>query len=83
MTKLCLAVIACVIGCSTVAVAVEALEVACKDDYLKYCTAVRPGGGRVVACLSKETITKACRESVVNWIAETKATAQYLARRSN
>jgi hypothetical protein len=52
MTKLCLAVIACVIGCSTVAVAVEALEVACKDDYLKYCTAVRPGGGRVVACLS-------------------------------
>ncbi len=66
MTTLCLAVIVCVIGCSTAAVAVEALEVACKDDYLKYCTAIRPGGGRVVACLGKEKITKACRESVVN-----------------
>jgi cysteine rich repeat protein len=69
MSKLCLAVIACMIGYSNVAVAVEAMEFACWNDYYKYCPAVEPGGGRIVACLSKQKITSACRQSMKAWLA--------------
>jgi len=69
MSKLCLAVIACMIGFSNVAVAVEAMEFACWNDYYKYCPTVEPGGGRIVACLSKQKITSACRQSMNAWLA--------------
>ena len=37
---------------------------ACKDDYEKYCKSVVPGGGRIIACLAKETgkLTPACKK---------------------
>ncbi|MCF2521526.1 cysteine rich repeat-containing protein [Bradyrhizobium sp. G127] len=39
---------------------------ACKGDYEKYCSNVLPGGGRVIACLSKESakLTEACKAAV-------------------
>jgi hypothetical protein len=68
MTKLGLAVIACIIGYSNVAVAVEDMQFACWYDYYKYCPTVEPGGGRIVACLSKEKVTGACRQSMAAWL---------------
>jgi hypothetical protein len=37
---------------------------ACKGDYEKYCKSVVPGGGRIIACLAKETdkLTPACKK---------------------
>jgi Cysteine rich repeat len=37
---------------------------ACMGDYEKYCKGVTPGGGRIIACLAKETdkLTPACRK---------------------
>jgi hypothetical protein len=37
---------------------------ACMDDYEKYCKGVTPGGGRIIACLAKESdkITPACKK---------------------
>lgn len=37
---------------------------ACMGDYEKYCKGVVPGGGRIIACLSKENdkITPACKK---------------------
>jgi hypothetical protein len=37
---------------------------ACMDDYEKYCKGVAPGGGRIIACLAKESdkITPACKK---------------------
>ena len=37
---------------------------ACMGDYEKYCKGVAPGGGRIIACLAKESdkITPACKE---------------------
>jgi hypothetical protein len=77
MTKLCLAVVACTIGYSNVAAAVEPMYVACNDDYYKYCPTVQPGGGRIVACLSNKRVTNACKLSMANWVAETRANAQH------
>ncbi|QDW41523.1 hypothetical protein FFI89_033040 [Bradyrhizobium sp. KBS0727] len=36
---------------------------ACKGDYVKYCKSVVPGGGRIIACLAKESdkLTPACK----------------------
>ena len=36
---------------------------ACMGDYEKYCKGVTPGGGRIIACLAKESdkITPACK----------------------
>jgi len=36
---------------------------ACKGDYEKYCKSVVPGGGRIIACLAKESdkLTPACK----------------------
>jgi cysteine rich repeat protein len=37
---------------------------ACKGDYQKYCKDVTPGGGRIIACLAKESdkLTPACKK---------------------
>jgi hypothetical protein len=37
---------------------------ACKGDYEKYCNGVMPGGGRIIACLSKagDKLTDACKK---------------------
>ena len=37
---------------------------ACMGDYEKYCKGVTPGGGRIIACLAKESdkLTPACKK---------------------
>jgi hypothetical protein len=37
---------------------------ACMGDYEKFCKGVTPGGGRIIACLAKESdkITPACKK---------------------
>ncbi len=37
---------------------------ACMGDYEKYCKSVTPGGGRIIACLSKsnDKLTAECRK---------------------
>jgi hypothetical protein len=37
---------------------------ACKGDYQKYCKGTTPGGGRIIACLSKSSdkLTAGCRK---------------------
>lgn len=37
---------------------------ACMGDYEKFCKSVAPGGGRIIACLAKESdkITPACKK---------------------
>ena len=37
---------------------------ACMGDYQKYCKSVTPGGGRIIACLSKQAdkLTPACKK---------------------
>jgi hypothetical protein len=39
---------------------------ACMGDYEKYCKSVTPGGGRIIACLAKESdkLTPACRKGL-------------------
>lgn len=43
-----------------------AQRAACKVDYEQYCKGTMPGGGRVLACLSKQTgkLSAACKEVV-------------------
>jgi hypothetical protein len=43
-----------------------AQRAACKGDYDKFCKGTMPGGGRVLACLSKQRdqLSAACREVV-------------------
>lgn len=37
---------------------------ACKGDYEKFCTGIMPGGGRIIACLAKQSdkLTAACKK---------------------
>jgi Cysteine rich repeat len=37
---------------------------ACMDDFEKYCKSVTPGGGRIIACLAKQSdkLTPACKK---------------------
>ena len=37
---------------------------ACKGDYEKFCEGTMPGGGRIIACLSKQNdkLTVACKK---------------------
>ena len=39
---------------------------ACRGDYNKFCAGTRPGGGRVLACLSKQygTLSESCKRVV-------------------
>ena len=39
---------------------------ACRGDYNKFCKGTRPGGGRVLACLSKQRaeLSEACKKVV-------------------
>jgi hypothetical protein len=41
-------------------------RMACQGDFGKYCKGVQPGGGRIIACLSKheDKLTAACRKVV-------------------
>lgn len=43
-----------------------AQRAACKSDYEKFCSNVMPGGGRILACLSKENakLTDACKAAL-------------------
>jgi hypothetical protein len=65
MSKLRLAVFVFAIGCSGSAIAQTADgRGACKADYDKYCAGTPPGGGRVVACLTKQQnqLSDACKK---------------------
>jgi hypothetical protein len=59
-----------VVGASYVASAQEltaAQRAACTGDYQKFCKSVMPGGGRIIACLSKQTdnLTPACKKELL------------------
>ena len=43
-----------------------AQRAACKTDYEKYCSNVMPGGGRILACLAKESanLSPACKAAL-------------------
>jgi hypothetical protein len=45
-----------------------AQRAACKGDYNKFCKGTMPGGGRIIACLSKQNdqLTEACRKVVAD-----------------
>jgi hypothetical protein len=65
MSKLCFAAFVLAIGCSGSAIAQTADgRGACKADYDKYCAGTPPGGGRVVACLTKQQnqLSDACKK---------------------
>jgi len=65
MSKLRFAVIALAIGCSGSAFSQSGDgRGACKADYEKFCAGTTPGGGRVVACLSKQQnqLSDACKK---------------------
>jgi len=69
MSKLRLAVLVFAIGCSGSAFAQTADgRGACKADYDKFCAGTSPGGGRVVACLTKQQnqLSDACRKVLAN-----------------
>lgn len=44
----------------------EALREACKADYDRFCSKVRPGGGRILQCLQDHVgdLTPACRAAL-------------------
>jgi hypothetical protein len=44
-----------------------AQRAACKGDYDKFCRGTLPGGGRVLACLSKQNshLSEACKKVVI------------------
>ena len=66
MSKLSIAVVACMIAFSTAAFAQDATREACKADYAKHCPEVTPGGGRIVACLNKQhdQLSQACQKAL-------------------
>ncbi|KRQ93711.1 hypothetical protein CQ12_37000 [Bradyrhizobium jicamae] len=65
MPKLGFVVLVLAIGCSGPAIAQTGDgRGACKADYDKYCAGTPPGGGRVVACLTKQQnqLSDACKK---------------------
>lgn len=62
-----LVLIAALLCGSTAAYAQElttAQRDACMGDYQKFCKSVTPGGGRIIACLAKQSdkLTPACKK---------------------
>jgi hypothetical protein len=45
-----------------------AQRTACKGDYDKFCTGTMPGGGRIIACLAKQSdkLSEACKKVVAD-----------------
>ena len=71
MTRTTLIAAAFVLAALTPAMAQEftaAQRAACKADYDKHCKGVMPGGGRVLACLSKhnDALSAACKKVVAD-----------------
>jgi len=46
----------------------EEQRAACKPDYDKFCGGTIPGGGRIIACLAKQTdkLSDACKKVVAD-----------------
>ncbi len=61
-----IAIAAVLAPCAAVAQTAAERE-ACKADYEKYCKQVRPGGGRIIECLSQhlDELTPQCKSVVV------------------
>ena len=61
-------VLTAVLLCGSTAVHAQELTSAqrdaCMGDYQKFCKSVEPGGGRIIACLAKESdkLTPACKK---------------------
>ena len=61
-------VLTAVLLCGSAAVYAQELTSAqrdaCMGDYQKFCKSVKPGGGRIIACLAKESdkLTPACKK---------------------
>ena len=69
MSNLRFAVLVLAIGCSGSAFAQSGDgRGACASDYAKFCAGTSPGGGRVVACLSKQQsqLSDACKKVLAN-----------------
>jgi hypothetical protein len=69
MLKVSIAVVACVVGFSTMAFAQNqrgAMREACKADFEKFCSDVQRGGGRGVECLNKQhdSLSEACKTAL-------------------
>ena len=65
MSNLRFAILVLAIGCSGSAFAQSGDgRGACASDYAKFCTGTSPGGGRVVACLTKQQnqLSDACKK---------------------
>ena len=67
MRKFSLIVAAFVIGLAATAHAQNLTaeqRAACQGDYSRYCKGVKPGGGRIIACLNKQgdKVSEACRK---------------------
>ncbi|WP_375777487.1 cysteine rich repeat-containing protein [Bradyrhizobium sp. ma5] len=61
-------ILTAVLICGSTAVYAQELTAAqrdaCMGDYQKFCKSVTPGGGRIIACLAKESdkLTPACKK---------------------
>ncbi len=57
----------CVSGAAAAQELTAAQRDACKGDFEKYCKSVAPGGGRIIACLAKQTdkLTPACKTVLI------------------
>jgi hypothetical protein len=67
VSKLAVAVFVVTTGFSSAVLAqtlTSEQRTACKADYEKYCAGTTPGGGRIIACLDKQSISAACRKAV-------------------
>jgi Cysteine rich repeat len=69
MLKISIAVVACVVGFSTVTFAQNqrgAMREACKADVEKFCSDVQRGGGRIAECLNKQhdSLSEVCKTAL-------------------
>ena len=63
-TMLMTAALLCAMQAASAQELTAAQRDACMGDYEKFCKGVVPGGGRIIACLAKESdkITPACKK---------------------